>query len=41
MRQFISNKYNKSKYILSNKDKLSIIQQFIYGLKEIKEKRII
>ena len=40
MREFISNKYNKSKYILSNKDKLSIIQQFIYGLKEIKEKRI-
>tara|TARA_Y100001935_G_scaffold223602_1_gene199327 strand:+ start:737 stop:1627 length:891 start_codon:yes stop_codon:yes gene_type:complete len=40
LREFINNSYNKSKYILSNKNKLSIIKQLIYGLKEIKEKRI-
>ncbi len=40
LRDFINNSYNKSKYILSNKNKLSIIKQLIYGLKEIKEKRI-
>lgn len=41
MREFINNNYNKSRYLLSNKNKLSIIKQLIYGLKEIKEKRII
>ena len=40
LREFINNSYDKSKYILSNKNKLSIIKQLIYGLKEIKEKRI-
>ena len=40
LREFINNSYNKSKYILTTKNKLFIIKQLIYGLKEIKEKRI-